>query len=180
MILESGYECSAGRLHNYWAAEQFAAQGYIKARSLTWPCQKRCQAEDDVTKHPNGQDHSCPHRPADCGSGSFGFGSAFHHFRNAVEIAEQPNNHQDVEQDQDPFEDFAEEAAFGLSQGMPTRRAVKGFGRNVVGTAGACSNRSHFKSLLVNGTPSGRLFLCAERLHRKVTRPSRLAAFTER
>lgn len=112
--------------------------GSIVACLFAGAGQQGQQPKDDVAKHPNGQDHSKADCRADCRARRFCIGHGF--VRNVCDdpkCAKGPQQHQQIEHDQQPFENEPKKAAFGFSDRVRALWAIVGFGRNNTFATGA-------------------------------------------
>ena len=105
---------------------------------FAWFGQQGQQPKDDVTQHPDEQNKADSERAADGCACACGFiGGAVQFFADKACVGNQPEQHQDVEQDQRPFEQDAKEPAFGFAQGVSAVGAVVGLIGNGFRAAGA-------------------------------------------
>lgn len=124
--------------------------GLTSADLLSRSGEQSQQPKDDVADHPNTKDQACTYCTADRGTGPFCIGcQAFAQFADLDKVGDQPDQHQDVECHEKPFEDFAEEPAFRLSDRMAAVRAVKGFCRYVFAAARTTRQGSLFGHYVV-------------------------------
>lgn len=116
--------------------------------SLRWAGKQGEQAEDDITNDPNRHDHRRSDSATDRGSGSFGVSvEVFAQFPELREVGNQPNQHQTVEKDEGPLEEFPKKAAFGLSYRVTAMRAVISFWGHVLVAARTCGQIGQWKIL---------------------------------
>jgi len=121
------------------------------ARLFAGAGQQRQQSKDDVTYHPNTEDHSGADGSPDCRASALCVCCQIAgEFTELTEIADQPHNHQDVEQDKQPFEDFPENPAFWFADRVGAMWAVVCFCRDCFTAARAGRHFGHLKFLKSN------------------------------
>lgn len=115
---------------------------------LAWPCEQCAKAQNDVAQHPEHKDHTDADGPTDRSSGlSRITGRSVELLADRPHVGHEPHNHQDIEGDQGPFENFAKEPSFGFSYWVPAMWAVKRFWGNVLATARTGGQLGHLKIL---------------------------------
>lgn len=116
-------------------------------RLLAGSRQDRGQAENDVPKYPEDQDHAYSDGAANCGSRLSSLaGCAIELFTDRAQVRNKPNDHQNIEGYQSPFEELPEKATLGFSYRMPAMRAVECLGRDFVVATRASGQLGHAKS----------------------------------
>lgn len=99
--------------------------GLAASRSL-WPGEQHQQAEDEIAKAPETDEHAGANSATDGRASFTGLASASHHIPQRSPVGEQPERHQQVEQDKGPLEQLTEEAAFRFTDLDPTFGAFEG------------------------------------------------------
>lgn len=149
--------------------------------SLTRSGQQGCQPKNNVADYPDHKNKSGSKCSAECSSGLIGFVSGrVNGLANLTKVRNQPNNHQNIEDDQQPFEAFSEKSSFGFSKWMPAFGAIKSFAGNAAVAARAGSQcSSHVQSLSVQSAPGFNLKVDAALLHEKIVTPLRRATCSD-